>query len=95
MSRREYKVSLEFNDMLIKKVIIDTHYEIKHASSINDEIILQLVQKLDGEVVFPDAVNPPFSYFSQQIKMNGKMYKMIWLIEDHNMYIGVVNAYRR
>jgi hypothetical protein len=43
----------------------------------------------------PDAVRPPFSYFSQEIKLNEKLYKMIWLVEEHQIYIGVVNAYRR
>ncbi len=95
MKRREYKVNIEFNDVRITKVIIDSHYEEKHSSSVNDKIILQLVQKIDGLALFPDAVKPPYSYFSQEIRLDGKLYKMVWLVEDHQIYIGIVNTYRR
>lgn len=95
MKRREYKVNIEFNDIKITKVIIDPHYEEKHSSSINDKIILQLVQKIDGLAIIPDAVMPPYSYFSQEIRLDRKLYKMIWLLEDHQIYIGVINTYRR
>lgn len=95
MKRREYKVNIEFNDIRITKVIIDPHYEKKHSSSINDELILQLVQKIDGLVLFPESIKPPYSYFSDEIRLNGKLYKMIWLLEDHQIYIGVINTYRR
>jgi hypothetical protein len=95
VKRREYKIDIEFNDIRIKKVIIDPHYEEKHSSSINDEIILQLVHELDGEVLIPDDIDPPFSYFSHKMSLNGKLYKLIWLLEDNHIYIGVVNVYRR
>jgi hypothetical protein len=54
-------------------VIIDPHYEEKHADSITDEIILLLVKTLDGENIIPDQVNPPFSYFVQD-KIGGGKY---------------------
>lgn len=80
----------------IKKVIIDPHFEEKHAESITDEIILNLVKKLDGLTVIPDEVSPPYSYFElDKMELNGKHYKLIWLLEDDQIYIGVVNAYRR
>jgi len=82
--------------MRISKVIIDPHYEEKHADSISDEIIIQLVKTLDGEVIDPDQESPPYSYFTQdKMELNGKFYKLIWLLEDDQIYIGVVNAYRR
>jgi len=40
-------------------LIIDPHYEEKHAESINDEIIIELVKTLDGEVVEPEHESPP------------------------------------
>ena len=95
MRRREYKVNIEFNDIRITKVIIDPHYEEKHSLVISDDLILQLVQKIDGLALFPDTVKPPYSYFSQEIRLNGKLYKIIWLLEDHQIYIGVINTYRR
>lgn len=95
MRRREYVVDIEFNDIRITRVIIDPHYEEKHSSSISDNLILQMVQKIDGLALIPDAVKPPYSYFIEEIRLDGNLYKMIWLLEDHQIYIGVVNAYRR
>ena len=96
MRRREYAISITFNFKLITKVIIDPHYEKKHADSVSDEIILELVQKLDGQVMVPDDVNPPYAYFAEdKMEIEGRFYKLIWLLEDNQIYIGVVNAYRR
>lgn len=30
-----------------------------------------------------------------KIDLNGKLYKLVWLLEDDQIYIGVVNAHRR
>jgi len=77
-------------------VIIHPHYEEKHAESITDEIILALVKKLDGLIVIPDDISPPYTYFTEdKMELNGKLYKLIWLLEDDQIYIGVVNAHRR
>ncbi len=96
MKRREYDISIVVNRRQITKVIIDPHYEEKHADSINDEIIVELVKTLDGEIAIPDEEATPFSYFTtDKIELNGKFYKLVWLLEDNQIYIGVVNAYRR
>ena len=95
MERREYDISIVFNGVRIKKVIIDPHFEKKHSDSINDEIILQLVKLLDGEIFEPREENPPFSYFAEELTFNEKLYRLVWLLEDNQIYIGVVNAYRR
>lgn len=96
MSRREYKVNITVNEVSIKNVIIDPHYEEKHAESINDEIILELVRTLDGKMFEADDEKSPYSYFvTDRIENKGKLYKLIWLLEDHEIYIGVINAYRR
>ena len=95
MARREYSINAHINEILVTRVIIDDHYEKKHAQSINDEIILGLVQTLDGKLFEPDDVKAPYSYFvTDNIELNGKFYKLIWLLEDHEIYIGVVNAHR-
>jgi hypothetical protein len=77
-------------------VIIDPHYEEKHTESINDKIILDLVKTLDGKFFEPDDEKTPYSYFvTDKIRVNDKLYKLVWLLEDHEIYIGVINAYRR
>lgn len=96
MKRREYELDIVVNRRRITKVIIDSHYEKKHSATVDDQIILKLVKTLDGEIIEPDAEDPPYSYFSQdRIELDGKFYKLIWLLEDDELYVGVVNAYRR
>lgn len=95
MSRREYDLHIVFNGVEIKKVIIDPHYEGKHAGSINDELVLELVRALDRKLIDPDKITGDFSYFKQEIEFNRKFYRLIWLLEKNKIYIGVVNAYRR
>lgn len=96
MSRREYDIKLIFNGIEIKKVIIDPHYELRHTASITDDIILKLIQKVDGVRMDPVAIEGQFSYFVRdKIEMSGKLYKLIWLLEKEAIYIGIINAYRR
>jgi hypothetical protein len=80
MDRLEYSISITVNEILITKVIIDTHYEAKHSESINDDIILSLVKTLDGQNFEADDEKPPYSYFvTDNILLNDKAYKLIWL----------------
>lgn len=96
MSRREYDIKLTVNGRAIAKVIIDSHYEEKHADSVDDVTILSLVEQLSGQNFQPDDVDGPFQYFvTDQMELDGKKYKLVWLLEDNTLHIGVVNAYRR
>lgn len=96
MSRREYKTDIVINEIRITKIIIDPHFEEKHKSSINDEVIIQLVESLDGGEFEPETIDSPFEYYKgERIKLNDKLYRLIWLLEKGQIYIGVVNAHRR
>ena len=46
-SKTIYHLNLTFNNQLINKITITDHYQEKHAD-INDELILKLIEKLDG-----------------------------------------------
>ena len=96
MERREYEINITVNGIKINKVIIDPHYEEKHVESMSDELILDLVKTLNGEFHAPQDASPPYKYFVKDgIPVNGKLYKLIWLHEDHQIYVGVINAFRR
>ena len=95
MSRTEYPSNIIVNGLKIETIIIDPHYEKKHSSVINDELILKLVQTLDGE--YYDYVDDkhPFKYFvKDEIEVECKLYRLIWLLEDGQFYVGVINAFR-
>lgn len=99
MNRRSYKVFLVLNGRKIETVVIDPHYEERHSESVTDEIILNLVKKyLDGEEF--ESVSGPdedgFEYFVRDsLELDGKLYKLVWLLKEQEVYIGIVNAYRR
>lgn len=93
--RREYPVKILVNRIFVVRVVIDPHYEIKHAESISDELILELVQLLNGEDIEEIDYKAPYRYFvSRHLMLLGKRYKIIWLLEDNEVYLGIVNAYR-
>jgi hypothetical protein len=96
IGRREYQVMIRVNGAVINRVLIDPHYERKRSAVINDRIIVSLVKKLSGVFAAPDKVNFPFSYFvSDKMELDGKSYKLIWLLEEGQDYVGVINAHRR
>ncbi len=82
------------NGIRVSEVIIDSHYEEKHSSYMSDALILKLVIELDGRRELPDSKVGRFSYFATLIEDGQKQYRLIWLLEDHSIYIGVVNTYR-
>lgn len=96
MNRREYPVRLTVNGRNIVKVIIDPHYELKHSRSITDSLILELVALLSGKSFEPDAETAGFQYFvADNLVLGENRYRLIWLLERDELYIGVVNAYRK
>ena len=95
-SRRTYPVNLVVNDRPIHQVVIDRHYEEEHAESVTDEIVLALVARLDGRTFDSDDRDEEYEYFkTDPIEYGGKNYRLIWLLKDDSMFIGVINAYRR
>lgn len=96
MGRHEYEIDpVVVNGLEISKVIIDPHYEENHSDHINDELILDLVSRLDGRREVPETMDDEgFSYFVTLVRYGLKQYRLIWLLETDAIYIGVINAYR-
>jgi hypothetical protein len=95
MERRSYKIDpIVVNGRFYSEVIIDPHYEENHSDHINDELIISLVMLLNGRFEIPVDCKEGYSYFVTMIEMNLKFYRLIWLLENDAVYIGVVNAFR-
>jgi hypothetical protein len=93
VNRREYDIApITVNGRRISKVIVDEHVE-KHPD-ISDRLILDLVAKLDGADQEPDDAKAPFEYFATLIDINEKQYRVVWLLEDNQIYVGVITLYR-
>ena len=95
-ARRVYPILIHVNGRLVNKVIIDSHYKQKHSESIDDKIILELVRQLDDGTFTPEVERDGFQYFkTDPILLNDVNYRLIWLMENTEIYIGVINAFRR
>lgn len=94
--RRSYPIKIEVNGRKIHEVVIDPHYEIKHSDSVNDDLILELVKLLDGKFYEAADAKGKFQYFvADPLDHQGVNYRLVWLLEDEKLYVGVVNAFRR
>jgi hypothetical protein len=96
LERRFYPVQMTINGYKIKIVIIDSHYEVKHSATMTDELILKLVGLLDGGDYSAESVVDSFEYYMiDNLFVDGKRYRLIWLIEKEQLFVGVINAFRR
>ena len=92
--RREYEVKyLYVNRLFITKIIIDPHVD-KHSDHINDELILEIIREINYQESKPTETKGQFKYFCSFIKRNDKWYKIIWLLEENERYIGIVTIHR-
>lgn len=54
-----------------------------------------MVKSLDGGTYPVQDRSAPYEYYvTDRMEFEGKLYKLVWLLEDDQIYIGVVNAYR-
>ena len=94
MKRNEYKLVLRFNERAIFRVIIDQHYKFAHPE-MSDALILELVKLLDGESGHIESSDLEFEYFKKDpLFYMEKPYRLVFLLNKFDSYIGVVNAFR-
>lgn len=91
--RDEFTIKpINVNGRTITKVIVDPHVR-KHPD-ITDDIILDLVRELDGGDYRPAYVKPPYEYYVNLEYLGDKQYRIVLLLDQHDIYIGVVTIYR-
>lgn len=97
--RREYVCNLFVNGRRFSRLVIDDHYKIRHAGSVNDDLILSVAKEvLDRQEFTPvDIDKNGFQYFVIDPAFSGgKAYRLVWLIPPGDAdFIGVVNLFRR
>ncbi len=94
MSRRTFHIqALTINGKQINQVIVDDHAADKHPD-VTDDIVLDLVRLLDGVEQAPDDTKEPYEYFATLLTLGAKRYRLVWLLERDQLYIGVITAYR-
>ena len=95
-NRRSYPIKMTVNGKGINEVVIDPHYEEKHSGTINDDLILELVLLLDGKFYKPESQKSGFQYFvADPLMLRDLKYRLVWLLQEEKVYVGVVNAFRR
>ena len=93
--RRAYRLSLTVNGRQVNEVVIDPHYETKHAD-ISDALILELVRGLDGKEFQPDERDGEWEFFMlDRMEHRGKQYRLIWCMRARFPFLGVINCFRR
>ena len=92
---RVYAIDMFLNDMIFSEVWIDPHYEENHKESIDDQLILNLLELLNHKVIAAKAESKGFNFFEVDVEIRKKPYRLILVIPPDRSYIGVRNAYRR
>ncbi len=92
---RVYKIAVVFDEKLFSEVWIDPHFEEKHGESISDELILSLLQWLNGRPVVVQMESKGFQFFELDIEWLGKSYRLILVVPPDCSYLGVRNMYRK
>lgn len=94
-SRTVYTLPIQINERRLKRVIIDQHYLLNHAESVNDNLILSLVKSIDGGTFRIDSEDYPFQYLVAEPVFNMKQpYRLVVVICLNDDYLGIINAFR-
>ncbi len=92
---RIYKQQVIFNTWVFEEIWIDTHYEVKHSKSINDDLVLSLLKEISKILPVKMIEKGTFEYYDLDMEYNDKIYRLIIVIPEDKLYLGVRNAYRR
>ena len=94
---RHHKLNVCVNGTWFHDVLIDSHVMERHGSSIDDQLVLNLVEKLHmGFYKVEDTDENGFDYFvNEELILDEKPYRLVWLMPPDKSYLGVRTAFRR
>jgi hypothetical protein len=91
---REYQIEpLLINGNMIQNLKISDHID-KHSDHIDDPLVIQIIRDLNGQDFIPCDNDGKFNYFASIIEFDGSTYKLIWLLEEGLLYIGVITCFK-
>jgi hypothetical protein len=98
----EYSCDLIFNGRKITKLTITDHYLAKHAKIVDNELIRQIVNELDGEDLEPEPKDDEkfrdvfvWEFTFYQGKYENKSYRLIfWFKDNTTNHLWIRNCYR-
>lgn len=92
--RTEHNLKITINRKKLTRVIIDQHYTENHPE-INDELIIELVKKIDKRTFEIESEVNGFQYFKvEPVIHEERPYRLVLLLCICDDYLGVVNAFR-
>lgn len=83
---------ISVNGKTVSRIVVDEHCR-KHRD-ITDDVIIDLVRLLDGVEQLPDDVKPPYEYYATLVLLKEKQYRIVWLLEERLLYLGIITIYR-
>ena len=93
--RISYELNVTVNGRDFNRVVIDQHYKNKHADTINDQLILRLVNRINGRTLDLEDQNGDFQYFKvEPLIFYNQPYRLIITICIVEDFLGVVNCFR-
>ena len=84
-----------FNKKNIEQVTITGHYQFKHGEIINNELILKLLEKLNGWKLEPIKYHNNRQIFKWEITLQEKRYRLIfWFKDNETSRLWIRNCYQ-
>lgn len=83
---------ITINGRYISSIIIDSH--VKKHPEVDEILILKIVREMDGDDFEIVDRKEQFCYFVSSHRLEGKWYKLVWLLQESYHYIGIITIFR-
>jgi hypothetical protein len=92
---RRFEIDITLNGLRFRELWIDPHYEEKHRASINDLLIIDLIEGINKMTFDCQAKVNGFEFYEVDVHFREKRYRLVLVLPPDKAYLGVRNAYRR
>ena len=92
-----FLVPIIFNEQTIIRITITDHYQLGHNDVITNEKILEIVRKLNGEIMKSEPKKKPTwpdVFVAREIEYQSKRYRLIfWFKDNETSHLWIRNCY--